>query len=108
MTQARTNSQEQVVTLDQLLYEKRDDIKRIAARHGAYNIRVFGSVARGEAGPESDIDILIDVGPTTSSWFPAGLILDLEDLLGQRVEVITEKALNPELRDHVLREAIPL
>jgi uncharacterized protein len=96
------------MTLDQLLREKRDDIKRIAVRHGAYNIRVFGSVARGEAGPESDIDILIDVGPTTSSWFPAGLILDLEDLLGRRVEVITEKALNPELRDHVLREAIPL
>jgi uncharacterized protein len=108
MTQSRTNPQTQVVTLDQLLWEKRDDIKRIAARHGAYNIRVFGSVARGEAGPESDIDILIDVGPTTSSWFPAGLILDLEDLLGRRVEVITEKALNPELRDHVLREAIPL
>jgi predicted nucleotidyltransferase len=108
MTQASTNPQEQVLTLDQLLHEKRDDIKGIAARHGAYNIRVFGSVARGEAGPESDIDILIDVGPTTSSWFPAGLILDLEDLLGRRVEVITEKALNPELRDHVLREAIPL
>jgi uncharacterized protein len=108
MTQSRTNPQEQAVTLDRLLHEKRDDIKRIAARHGAYNIRVFGSVARGEAGPESDIDILIDVGSTTSSWFPAGLILDLEDLLGRRVEVITEKALNPELRDHVLREAIPL
>jgi len=108
MTQDGTNPQEQVVTLDQLLREKRDDIKRIAARHGASNIRVFGSVARGEAGPKSDIDILIDVGPTTSSWFPAGLILDLEDLLGRRVEVITEKALNPELRDHVLGEAIPL
>jgi predicted nucleotidyltransferase len=108
MAQDRTNIQEQAVTLEQLLREKRDDIKRIAARHGAYNLRVFGSVARGEAGPESDIDLLIDVGTTTSSWFPAGLILDLEDLLGRRVEVITEKALNPELRDHVLREAIPL
>jgi uncharacterized protein len=108
MAQDGINPQEQGVALDQLLREKRDDINRIAARHGAYNLRVFGSVARGEAGPESDIDILIDVGPTTSSWFPAGLILDLEDLLGRRVEVITEKALNPELRDHVLREAIPL
>jgi predicted nucleotidyltransferase len=108
MAQDRTDPQEQVVTLEQLLRDKHDDIKRIAARHGAYNIRVFGSVARGEAGPESDIDLLIDVGPTTSSWFPAGLILDLEDLLGRRVEVITEQALNPALRDHVLREAIPL
>jgi hypothetical protein len=104
----RTNTQEQAMRLDRLLLEKRDDIKRIAARHGAYNLRVFGSVARGEARPESDIDFLIDVGPTTSSWFPTGLMLDLEDLLGRRVEVITEKALNPELRDHVLREAIPL
>ncbi len=69
--------------LEKLLPAKRDEIKRIAAEHGAYNTRVFGSVARGEAGPESDIDILIEVGPTTSSWFPAGLILDLEDLLGR-------------------------
>jgi uncharacterized protein len=108
MAQDRTDPQAQVVTLDQLLRDKHDDIKRIAARHGAYNIRVFGSVARGEAGPESDIDLLIEVGPTTSSWFPAGLILDLEELLGRRVEVMTEQALNPALRDHVLREAIPL
>src|SRR5215475_4485692 len=108
LAQDRTNPQEQVATLEQLLREKRDDIKRIAARHGASNIRVFGSVARGEAGPASDIDILIDVGPTTSSWFPAGLILDLEDLLGRPVDVVTEKALKPELRDHVLRESVPL
>jgi predicted nucleotidyltransferase len=94
--------------LKQLLHAKRDEIKRIAAGHGAYNIRVFGSIARGKASPESDIDLLIDVGLTTSSWFPAGLILDLEDVLGRPVDVITEKALKPELRDHVLREAIPL
>ena len=108
MAWERTNTQEQAMRLERLLLEKRDDIKRIAARHGAYNLRVFGSVARGETRPESDIDFLIDVGPTTSSWFPAGLILDLTDLLGRRVEVVTEKALNPDLRDHVLREAIPL
>ena len=77
MTQDKINPQGQVMTLEQLLRDKRDDIKRIAARQVAYNIRVFGSVARGEAGPASDIDLLIDVGPTTSSWFPAGLILDL-------------------------------
>ena len=108
MTQHNVSLKGHIAGLKQLLHQQRDDIKHIAARHGAYNIRVFGSVARGEAGPESDIDFLIDVGPTASSWFPAGLILDLEDLLGRRVEVVTEKALNPDLHDHVLREAIPL
>jgi predicted nucleotidyltransferase len=96
------------MSIDQLILEKRDDIHRIAARHGACNIRIFGSTVHGEARPDSDIDFLIDVGPTTSSWFPAGLILDLEEILGRRVEVVTEKALNPYIREHVLREAIPL
>ena len=91
-----------------LLNEKRDEIHTIASRHGARNVRVFGSAVRGEAGPDSDIDFLIDVGETTSSWFPAGLILDLEKILGRRVEVVTARALNPFIRDHVLREAKPL
>jgi len=92
----------------ELLQQKREDIRRIAAKHGAYNIRVFGSVARGEAGPDSDIDLLIDKGPVTTSWFPAGLVLDLEEILGRRVEIVTEKALYPALRDRVLRDAVPL
>lgn len=96
------------MTIEQLLHEKRDEIQRTAAKHGATNIRVFGSVARGEAGPDSDIDFLVDAGVVTSSWFPAGLILDLEELLGCRVEVVTEKALSPYLRDQVLHEARPL
>ena len=96
------------MNIKELLYEKREEIRDIAARHGAYNIRIFGSVVRGEAGPDSDIDFLIDVGPTTSSWFPAGLILDLQEVLGRPVEVVTEKALNPYIREHVLREAAPL
>jgi predicted nucleotidyltransferase len=90
-----------------LLSEKRDEIHAIASRHGAGNVRVFGSAVRGEAGPDSDIDFLIDVGETTSSWFPAGLILDLEKILGRRVEVVTARALNPFIRDHELREAKP-
>jgi predicted nucleotidyltransferase len=96
------------MAIEQLLREKRQEIERIAAEHGAHNVRVFGSVARDEAGPESDIDLLVQVGRTTSSWFPAGLILDLEDLLGCRVEVVTERGLNPDIREHVLREAVDL
>jgi uncharacterized protein len=94
------------VITKEILSQRRDDITRLAAKHGATNIRVFGSVARGQAKHDSDLDLLIDVGPSTSSWFPAGLILDLENLLGCRVEIVTEKGLNPELRDQVLSEAI--
>ena len=91
-----------------LLKQKRNDILKIAQKHGAYNVRVFGSVARDEATPDSDIDLLIDKGPNTSAWFPAGLILELEEILGHRVEIVTEKALNRHLRDRVLREAVEL
>jgi predicted nucleotidyltransferase len=92
----------------ELLQQKRDAVLQIAARHGAYNIRIFGSVARGEAGPDSDIDLLIDRGPITSPWFPASLVLELEEELGRRIEVVTEQGLNRHLRERVLREAIPL
>jgi hypothetical protein len=96
------------MAIRQALEEKRDEILNIAAKHGAYNVRVFGSVARGDDRPDSDVDLLVDVGTTTSSWFPAGLILDLEQILGRPVEIVTEKGLNPHLREHVLREAVPL
>ncbi len=94
--------------LQEFLTNKREDVLRIAAKHGALDVRVFGSVARGEATQDSDIDLLIEKGPTTSPWFPAGLVLELEESLGRRVDVVTEKALNPHLRDRVLREAVPL
>lgn len=94
--------------INHMLRDKREEIERIASRHGAANIRIFGSVARGDAGPESDVDLLIDVGAQTSSWFPAGLIIDLENLLGRKVEVVTERGLDPQIREHVLREAVPL
>ena len=90
------------------IHEKRDQILRIAARHGAHNVRLFGSIVRVEAGPESDVDLLVDVGPAHSPWFPAGLILDLEELLGREVDVVTEDALHWYIRDRVLEEAIPL
>jgi len=96
------------MTIEQLVHEKRDEVQRIAANHGATNIRVFGSVARGEAQADSDIDFLVDTGPVTSSWFPAGLVIDLEEILGCRVEVVTERGLSPLIRDRVLQEAVPL
>ena len=96
------------MTMRQILQAKREEILDIAARHGARNVRLFGSVAREEDRPDSDVDLLVDTGPTTSSWFPAGLILDLERSLGRRVEIVTEKGLNPYLRGHVLAEAVPL
>jgi predicted nucleotidyltransferase len=96
------------MSMGKSLVEKRDQIIEIAARHGAHNVRVFGSAARGEAGPESDVDLLVDVGPAHSRWFPAGLILDLEELLGREVDIVTEDALHWYIRDRVLEEAIPL
>ena len=94
--------------LAELVREKREDILHIAARHGAFNVRVFGSVARGEAGPDSDVDFLVDVGPVHSSWFPGGLIVDLEDLLGRRVDIAEPETLHWFIRDQVLGEARPL
>jgi len=92
----------------EILQAKREEILRIAAKHGAGNVRVFGSVVRGDAGPDSDVDFLVDLGPVHSPWFPAGLILDLEELLGQRVDVVTENSIYWLLRRRILREARPL
>lgn len=93
---------------DRVLESKREEILRIAARHGARNVRVFGSAARGEAGPRSDIDFLVDVGPERTPFFPGGLLADLEELLGCKVDVVTEKGLHWYIRERVLKEAVPL
>lgn len=94
--------------LDRLLEEKREEIRRIAAEHGARDVRVFGSVARGEAGRESDIDFLVDLEPGRSLLDLGGLQMDLEDLLGCRVDVVTEGGLYWLLRRRILKEAQPL
>ena len=85
------------------------DVNRLfsAERHGAYNVRIFGSATRGTAGPESDLDFLVDVGPTHSAWFPAGLILDLE-ALEREVDVVTTDALHGYIHNRVLAETVPL
>lgn len=90
----------------EIIATRRDEILRIAARHGVRNIRLFGSVARGDAGPESDVDFLVDVGPEHSAFFPGGLVADLEDLLGRRVDVVEPDGLHPLVRDRILRDAV--
>jgi predicted nucleotidyltransferase len=69
---------------------------------------VFGSFARGDAGQESDIDLLVEAGPHTPPWFPGGLLVDLEEELGRKVDVAEESTLHPLIRERVLHEAIPL
>jgi len=94
--------------MDDLLREKREDILRIAEKHGAKNVRIFGSVAHGEATETSDIDLLVDTAEQTSPWFPVGLAAELEELLGQRVDVVTTNGLYWLLRRRILKEARPL
>jgi hypothetical protein len=91
-----------------LLKEKRQEILRIAAKHGVTQVKVFGSVLRGEVGAESDIDFLIEVHGPTTPWFPGGLVADLERLLGHRVDVVEPDALHGPIRERVLHEALPL
>jgi predicted nucleotidyltransferase len=87
---------------------KRGKILEIATGFGAGNVRVFGSVARGEAGPDSDVDLLVDFVPGRSLMDHAGLLVALEDLLGRKVDVVSERTLRPHLRERILREALPI
>lgn len=91
-----------------LIHAKQEQILRLARRHGVTGVRVFGSMARGDAGPRSDVDLLVEVGAEPSAWFPDGLVAELEELLGRRVQVVTERGLDELLRERVLEEPIPL
>jgi predicted nucleotidyltransferase len=93
------------MTIRDLIEEKREDILRLAAKNGAANVRLFGSVLKGEAGPDSDVDFLVDLAPDRSLLDHIALIQDLEDLLGLKVDVATAKGLHWFLRDRVLQEA---
>ena len=93
---------------EQLLQSRRKEIMQIAARHGAYNVRVFGSVARGEARPDSDIDFLVNLEAGRSLLDLARLLRELQALLNCPVDVVTEAGLRPRLRPKVLEEARPL
>jgi uncharacterized protein len=91
-----------------LLRTKREDILSTVRKYGASNVRVFGSVARGEADAESDIDLLVDMEPGRTLFDLGGLLMDLQDLLGREVDVVTEKGLDERIREHILKEAVPL
>ena len=92
-----------------LIGDKRDEVLRLANKHGAFNVRVFGSVARGEAGPDSDIDFLVEWDLThISPWGGVGLDIELRELLGRDVDVVSEEDLHWYIRERVLREAVPL
>lgn len=96
------------MTLTELRSQKRDEILRIAAKRGARNIRVFGSLARGDNDAESDIDFLVDLDPGRSLFDLSGLLLDLEAALNTKVDVVTERGLRDRIRDRVIHEAVPL
>lgn len=90
------------------LRRRRGAILRVARRHGARSVRVFGSVARGESDAESDIDLLITMRPRSSLFDQAAILVELRDLLGRDVDVVTEEGLRDGIRDEVLRDAVPL
>jgi len=96
-----------MVALSDIL-SRREEILRVATRHGAHHVRVFGSVVRGETGEDSDVDFLVQLDRDRSLLDHVALMQDLEDLFGCRVDVVTERALHRLVRDRVLAEAVPL
>jgi hypothetical protein len=96
------------MAIDQILIEKREDIIRIAAKHGVGHIRVFGSSARGESRPESDLDFLVEVTGPTTPWFLGGLAAELEEFLRRRVDIVEPDGIRESLRQQILQDAVPL
>jgi len=92
----------------QALRERREEILQIAAKHGARTVRIFGSVARGEADAASDLDLLVEMEPGRSLLDLGGLLMELQDLLDARVDVVTENGLRKMIRDKVLKDAVAL
>jgi predicted nucleotidyltransferase len=93
---------------DAVLNERRDEILALADKHGAQNVRIFGSIARGDFRQESDVDILVQMQQGRTFLDLVALWQELEELLGRKVDVITEEGISPYLRDRILAEAVPL
>jgi predicted nucleotidyltransferase len=102
-----TDTLKQAITLDDLR-ARRDEILRLAEQYGASNVRIFGSVARGEARPDSDVDIVVDFPPKKSIFELVGLWLDLKELIGAEVSLVTDDALDGKFKSNVERDAVPL
>ncbi len=96
------------MAIEALLQQKRHEVLRIASKYGARTVRVFGSVARGKADAKSDVDFLVELETGRSLLDLGGLQFELEALLGQQVDVVTERGLKPRIRERVLREAVPV
>lgn len=96
------------MTIEEIIGDKRQAILRLAAQYGASQVRVFGSLARGEAGPDSDIDFLVSFPDTTSVFDVIGLWLALKDLMGREVDVLTEGSLDDRIKARILKDAVPL
>lgn len=94
--------------MDPILEEKRQQILQVAATYGGRNVRVFGSRIRNEANPESDFDFLLDLDPDRSLLDIVAIKQDLEDMLGRKVDVLTEAAISPYIREQVLKQAVRL
>jgi hypothetical protein len=93
---------------EELLQENREEILRLAHKHGAYNVRIFGSVVKGRADEASDIDFLVDVEPGRNLLDLGGLLMELRELLGCEVDVVTKNGLKARIREQVLQQAVDL
>lgn len=96
------------IFMDKLIEKHREEIRRLALSRGVRRVRIFGSRASGNAVPESDVDILVDLEDGRSALALGGLLMDLQDLLGKKVDVVTPAALHPKLRDRILKQAVEI
>jgi len=94
--------------IQEIIANQKEQILAIAAKYGAYNVRIFGSVANGTADEKSDVDFLVELQEGRSLLDLGGLLMDLQDLLERSVDIVTPEGLRPRIRDRVLKEAVPI
>ena len=92
----------------ELLRQQRNEILKLASQHGAHNVRIFGSAARGDASTDSDIDFLVELEPDRTLFDLGALVMDLQDLLDRKIDVITDDSIYWLLRRKILKEAVSL